>query len=295
MAFTYRYPNTRLDRDSDYLEIKFLEYIAPGFELDSNALDLKSGDEANQKSKNLGTVFLPIPENIQDNNTTNWGEDSINSVAAGLGSVFKNAATNPKGLIGTGKDLLSDSADMVAALGTSDGNQLFNSYMASSAMNLVPGTKTSLGGILARQSGQILNPNSELLFNGVTLRSFGFEFTIAPRDESESSTVKKMIREFKKNMQASRTGASGNEGLFLKSPNVFQSTYRNGNKKHPFLHKFKVMALKDMAVNYTDSGTYATYADATPVKMRLSLSFQELSPIYSEDYEDISLDEGVGY
>ena len=61
MAFTYRYPNTRLDRDSDYLEIKFLEYIAPGFELDSNALDLKSGDEVNQKSKNLGTVFLPIP------------------------------------------------------------------------------------------------------------------------------------------------------------------------------------------------------------------------------------------
>ena len=294
MAFTYRYPNTRLDRDSDYLEIKFLEYIAPGFELDSNALDLKSGDEVNQKSKNLGTVFLPIPENIQDNNTTNWGEDSINSAASGLGVVGINAMTSKKGLIDTGKDLAKDTTNLVGALGD-QAEQLFNSYMASSVMNLVPGTKTSLGGILARQSGQILNPNSELLFNGVTLRTFGFEFTIAPRDETESLTVKKMIREFKKNMQASRTGASGNEGLFLKSPNVFQLTYRNGNKKHPFLHKFKVMALKDMAVNYTDSGTYATYADATPVKMRLSLSFQELSPIYSEDYEDISLDEGVGY
>ena len=294
MAFTYRYPNTRLDRDSDYLEIKFLEYIAPGFELDSNALDLKSGDEVNQKSKNLGTVFLPIPENIQDNNTTNWGEDSINSVASGLGVVGINAMTSKEGLIDTGKNLAKDTTNLVGALGD-QAKPLFQTYMASSVMNLVPGTKTSLGGILARQSGQILNPNSELLFNGVTLRSFGFEFTIAPRDESESLTVKKMIREFKKNMQASRTGASGNEGLFLKSPNVFQLTYRNGNKKHPFLHKFKVMALKDMAVNYTDSGTYATYADATPVKMRLSLSFQELSPIYSEDYEDISLEEGVGY
>ena len=294
MAFTYRYPNTRLDRDSDYLEIKFLEYIAPGFELDSNALDLKSGDEVNQKSKNLGTVFLPIPENIQDNNTTNWGEDSINSVASGLGVVGINAMTSKEGLIDTGKNLAKDTTNLVGALGD-QAKPLFQTYMASSVMNLVPGTKTSLGGILARQSGQILNPNSELLFNGVTLRSFGFEFTIAPRDESESLTVKKMIREFKKNMQASRTGASGNEGLFLKSPNVFQLTYRNGNKKHPFLHKFKVMALKDMAVNYTDSGTYATYADATPVKMRLSLSFQELSPIYSEDYEDISLNEGVGY
>jgi hypothetical protein len=41
-----------------------------------------------------------------------------------------------------------------------------------------------------------------------------------------------------------------------------------------------------MGVNYTGSGTYATYSDATPVHMIMTLAFQELTPIYNEDYVD---------
>jgi len=42
--------------------------------------------------------------------------------------------------------------------------------------------------------------------------------------------------------------------------------------------------LNTMSVNYTGSGTYATYSDATPVHMVMTLTFQELTPIYREDY-----------
>ena len=55
------------------------------------------------------------------------------------------------------------------------------------------------------------------------------------------------------------------------------------------------MALKNMGVNYTGSGTYATYEDTTPIHMQLSLSFQELNPIYAEDYENEEGKIGVGY
>ena len=44
------------------------------------------------------------------------------------------------------------------------------------------------------------------------------------------------------------------------------------------------MALKNMSVNYTGSGTYATYTDTSPVHYKLNLQFQELDPIYAEDY-----------
>ena len=54
------------------------------------------------------------------------------------------------------------------------------------------------------------------------------------------------------------------------------------------------MALVNMSVNYTGSGTYATYSDATPVHMKLSLSFQELNPVYAEDYDKEGKD-GVGF
>ena len=55
------------------------------------------------------------------------------------------------------------------------------------------------------------------------------------------------------------------------------------------------MALTNMTVNYTASGAYATYEDATPVHLQMTLQFQELNPIYNEDYDDIPLEKGVGY
>ena len=54
-----------------------------------------------------------------------------------------------------------------------------------------------------------------------------------------------------------------------------------------------------MSVDYSGSGTYASYHDATPVHMVLNLQFQELSPIYAEDYDNIEKQipnyNGVGY
>ena len=86
----------------------------------------------------------------------------------------------------------------------------------------------------------------------------------------------------------------GAGGVFISSPEVFQLTYKTGARKHRFLNSFKPMALQNMSVNYTGSGTYATYEDSTPVHMQMTLSFQELNPIYFEDYDD-EKDIGVGY
>ena len=80
------------------------------------------------------------------------------------------------------------------------------------------------------------------------------------------------------------TGAAA--GLFLKSPSVFRLKYMSGGQPHPYLNTFKICALTGTTVNYTASGTYATYSDATPVHMNMTLQFQELTPIYHEDYVD---------
>ena len=49
-----------------------------------------------------------------------------------------------------------------------------------------------------------------------------------------------------------------------------------------------------MNVTYVGTGAYATYSDGTPVKMDLTaLRFRELSPVYNEDYADIT--DGVGF
>ena len=51
-----------------------------------------------------------------------------------------------------------------------------------------------------------------------------------------------------------------------------------------------------MSVNYTNAGTFASYADGTPVSIQMSLTFKELNPIYHEDYDEFYENEfGVGY
>ena len=93
--------------------------------------------------------------------------------------------------------------------------------------------------------------------------------------------------------KGTQSGAAG--GLFLTAPSVFKVQYMSGGKPHPYLNKFKICALQGLALNFTGSNTYATYSDGTPVHMQLSLQFQELTPIYAEDYDSTEGQTGVGY
>ena len=293
-----RYPVARLESDSDYLEIKVLEYQPPGFETSGTGQSLRlqsSSESLKNKEIILGTIFLPIPEAITDSNGVTWGDDSLNGLAATALGIGLKTITAESGAEAA-KALTSGTKEAVGSLLSDDMTiQAINSNFAAMAVNALGG-KTNATGILARQTGAILNPNMELLFGGVQLRQFSFSFDFAPRDENESIVIKKIIRAFKKSLNAKNSSTGENSsGLFIKSPDVFQLTYKTGAKNHQFLHKFKPMALLNIGVNYTGAGTYATYDNTAPVHTKIDLTFQELNPIYSEDYDVEEGLEGTGF
>ena len=284
-----RYPNAQIEDDTDFLEIKVVRYEAPKFD-NQNFLQPTSSKAIEKNIETpLAYIFLPIPENIQDSNAVNWGADSLNGLAArGIGAAAKVIGDNGS-IIDAGKAVFSETKSFLTDVaGISD--NIRNSYIAAKAVGAL--TNVNAQGVITRQTGQVLNPNMELLFNNVTLRSFNFQFDLAPRDKKESETIKGVLRLFKKSMNAKRTGDAK---LFIKSPDVFQLSYKTGGENHKFLNRFKPMALLNMAVNYTGSGTYATYDDTTPVHMQLSLQFQELNPVYAEDYDTLTEEDGVGF
>lgn len=291
MKGSYRYPQKRIDAADDYLEILVVDYVPPGLDLDKTDILQRTSTQAleSKSLKNpLYQILLPMPQGISDTNMVKWGQDEINPIeAAAVGGIgqalegdIKKALNN---FIGATKSVLT----------SGNAQNLATSYAAAKAVGSFGGNVTAEG-ILARTTGQVLNTNMELLFQGVQLRSFNFTFNLSPREENEAITVKNIIRTFKQSMAAKTSSGTG-AGLFISSPEVFQLTYKSGNKKHPFLPSFKPCALVNMGVDYTGSGVYATYEDATPVHMKLSLSFQELNPIYFEDYNKIPLTDGVGY
>lgn len=245
--------------------------------------------KAYENSTAVNTVILPIPGNISDTNAVTYGEDNLNSLAAMAVGAVASGVQDKDLLGGIGKIINTVTG---AAIGLAEDKSMTNPnalFFGSMAANVF-GANTSFEGLLSRATGQIINPNLELLFTGVALRSFTFDFNFVPRSKEEGQRVKEIIRVFKIAMSPRRE-AAGN-GLFIKAPNVFRLTYRSGNKNHPFLNKFKIMALENMSVNYTASGQYVTYDDGTPVHMQMQLAFKELNPVYAEDYTDVL---GVGY
>ena len=318
---TLRYPYDILNDFTDYLQINVVEYTSSGKssgqEKDGKPIinfdDLvgSPGSRKNTGRKLIRSIILPIPSNVQDGNTVNYEDSRLNgltgavaSAASGLmNASFSNLAENIK-------DVTKTFGDNMGGAGTAQ--DLINKFFVSQAAGLVGGN-LSVNSLLAREQGAIFNPNMELLFNGPTIRSFRFQFKMTPRNQKEGQEVRQIIREFKRSMAPKVTavgGPSGSNNLFLKTPDVFELTYRQGKENHKFLNKFKQCVLQDISVNYTGEGTYATYDDGTPVSMIMDLTFKELEPIYDTDYYDmrpgikddnnlngVNLDEtnGVGY
>jgi hypothetical protein len=292
-----RYPLNRIEKEnSDFLKISIIQYKKQIDDIFANrsSFNFQSAEERiGVIKKPIANILLPIPQSIQDSNGVKWGEDSLNPFASrGLGAAIKMQRSEDlnKFIEAARNEALSLATDV-----SNTGRSLSNLFFGSKIINALGGN-TSFQGLIARTTGNVLNPNLELLFNGVTLRSFSFDFDLSPRDQKEAAVITKIIRAFKQNMSA-KGGSSGSieKGLFISSPNVFQIKYQTGTEDHKYLNQFKPMALLNMSVNYTGSGTYATYEDTSPVHYKMNLQFQELDPIYAEDYDTGKGKLGVGY
>jgi len=243
-------------------------------------------------------IELPIPQEINDSNSVTWGEDKVNALELAALSVASSAM---KG--GFGEGAIQSAQVAVEALNSGvqipglDGQtgDAVRAALSGAALNAL-GSQVSTQSVIARSTGQILNNNLELLFQGVNLRSFPFSITFSPRSPQESKVVKSIIKSLKMSM-APKAGEFNEtaQGIFLKSPDVFQLDYLRDGRNHPFLNSFKLAALTGMSVNYTNAGTYTSYEDGTPVNIRMNLTFKELNPIYHEDYLQGSAGEGVGF
>ena len=263
-----------------------------------NNTDANSRLGSGMKQRTKFYIELPIPQDLTDSNSVTWGEDRVNALELAALNVAQGAMA---GNIGEGAVEAAQLA--VTALNTGvniptlsgDTQDAVRAALSGAAIGAL-GSNVSAKSVIARSTGQILNNNLELLFQGVNLRSFPYSITFSPRDPKESRMVKDIIRSLKMAMapKAGEMEASA-QGIFLKSPDVFQLKYLRDGHDHPFLNSFKLCALTGMTVNYTNAGTYTSYEDGTPVNIRMNLTFKELNPIYHEDYLSDGAGSGVGY
>ena len=230
-----------------------------------------------QGRKGIGTVMLPVPGGITDQNNADWGDGRMNPLQA-AGLEVAGAALS-RGL----------EAGMVSA-----GNQVkglgANAEQAKSALKgLFQAGSVGLdpNEVLARTQGAVINPNLELLFRGPALRPFNFTFQMGARNEGDSLQIMEILRFFKQGSAPQRTESQ----MLIKAPHTFQIEYLHRGAKNKFLNEIKECALLSVGVNYTPNNNYATFANGAPVSIELTLGFKELDPVFNDDYEG----EGVGF
>lgn len=222
--------------------------------------------------KRLGSVRLPISGAIVDANTVGWGQDDLDPISIGAAKLFRDGALKGLGTVG------ANAEDMVSQITSNmeDAKTGAVTHLMAEAIG------KPVNALLSRTTGSIINPNVELLFNGVSLRPFNFSFKMSARTEEEATAIKKIIYFFKKGMAAKQTKS----GFFLKKPYVFDIEYLHNGQKHPGMNLIKQCALQNFGVNYVPDGQYAAHEDGNMTSYEITMQFTELDPLYFDDYDD---------
>ena len=279
----YRYPIDIATSKQDVIKFDIYEYIPQEFSTSSGGGVYASNARRNAGGrKSIGSVILPIPAGIQDAKTVKWGEGEMNAIDIAKADVALTAIMNG---MKPGLDKVGEYANVIKN-NPDDVKKAIAAYFAGQASG--KGQQ-----VLQRTTGMVMNPNMELLFGGPSLRTFSFVFFLSPRSKDEAMQVKKIIRTFKQSMSPIRSKSN----LFLKSPNTYGLRYLHRGEDgglHKGLNAFKECAMTGFSVDYTPTGNYATYSDGTPVQYKISMSFNELEPIFNDEYDDKS-DEYIGF
>jgi hypothetical protein len=276
-----QYPANLQIQHQDIIEFRMLKYEKRSASEGKGQLG-SFPERSDYTERTIGRVILPIPGGISDTNSVSWGSDNL--YAAQKAATDLANATITKGA-GAGTTLLEQQAEQASA----SSGEIQQGLTALFAQQAVGTTN-----ILSRFQGAVQNPNMELLFTGPTLRPFNFTFKLSARGVDDREQIRQIIRFFKQGMAVQRTTSQ----LFLKAPNTFKIRYLHKAKDHPYINYIKECALQSFTVNYTPEGNYMTFADGLMTSYDITMTFQELEPIFNDDYSKLpggNSDTVIGY
>jgi hypothetical protein len=255
-----------------------------------------------KKGSPLASVSLFLPENLTVNYNSTYTDISI---------------TEELGVVGFAGNLLSDASKM----GLSKAITPYVTTAAATGLNKVSsllGGTGQIGSLAAQGAGVFVNPQMQLLYKGVGLRTFQLEFLMTPKTAAEAKTVQNICDTLTFYSLPGIAGAQrGGSGQFLTPPqifsvqfkflgqdgvvgsisNVIKSALNNSglgfltqgttssisNANDAKLFKVNDCVLEDVTVDYAPNG-WSAYKDGYPVQTRLTLQFKETTMITKDQF-----------
>jgi hypothetical protein len=154
------------------------------------------------------------------------------------------------------------------------------------------GIKKSLGtsgtSLFTAFTGQVMNPQLELLYSSPSFREFNLDFMFYPRSQQEAYEVYKIIELF--NYHSAPEVKAGEAGFFMYPPSMFDIQFMYGSSENVNLPKMSSCVLTRVDIDYAPNGfaAYEEYSSlrnvfsesklggtGTPVATRMTLHFKE--------------------
>jgi len=280
---------TNRDRSSqDYLRetIVTTNYQANYLNVYNNTA---TGDSAsNYERTDAKQIMLYMPEDISTGYKANWNGKAIST--AGRDLMRAAAASGMGNKIGGFGDTLSGMAQRVGATWSAD--------TVRGAISSITGDTLTNDEVFGAIGGIVTNPNTELLFNNMDMRTFQLKWKLVPRNARESQQVQGIITTLKKAMLPGTgvtevfdvSAGSGVNAGFISVPDLVRVSFMNGSSPAEYLPQFKMCAITQVDINYTPDGSYAKTVGTDGktggvVATELTVGFQETKLVYREEVQ----------
>ena len=242
----------------------------------------QSGGTGTRAGAALGQVVLPMPDLPNLLSTQQYGEirgAARNLIAGGLGIFYNEGdkALSAGNMEGFNIDSIASQVTQMTENAT---GPVLREIAAGAMGGLVNLNATQFQ---ALATGEVTNPQVELLYKGPQLRSYTFNFTFAPKNSTEAQSVFDIIKFLKQNHLPK--GPGRDVAGMLKVPNIFKCrAVVKGDGR--FYQKYFEAVMEGMSVKQNSNGSHITLPGGEPVVSQMSLAFKEIFVTTADDFEN---------
>lgn len=239
------------------------------------------------------TVYLPIPANLSDDTAVDSNQAQMGVTGALALNVMKNASSGA-GMDAMGLSAYDATKDAINAMGSALGfgsdpanEALIENYkvyakiLGRGALDaVVPGA-----GLAADlYTGSAVNPYTTVDFSGVRLKAHNFVWTVSPKSQEESNTIRNIIKVIKSAMlpEYGGPGIISQSKALLNYPNLVNIKFLGINDE--YYYKFKPSMIQSFNVKFNEGNQLHLFEGGKPVVLTLQLNLLEASIHTSEDY-----------
>jgi hypothetical protein len=232
------------------------------------------------------TIVLPLPMNLEDsvNVNSNRAQLGLTGTAAYALMNMSNESMKRSGsaTYNALKEVMNDTSSLTDIDSYLSTARVFGSFVGRAGLdNISPGA-----GLAADlTTGTAVNPHTTLDFDGVALKSHTFNWTLAPRNERESSSLNSIIRTIKRNMLPNYQGIDGIvPRALLTYPKLVKISLLGIDQD--YFYFFKPGLINSLNTQYSQGNGTTMLKGGRPGVITLQMAFTEAQIHVASDYSD---------